>query len=52
MLVLPYAKQGLIGEEYEGAGGPSENYGEAGRVLRVRVLPGAITRLRRSLAAQ
>ena len=51
VLVLPYAKQGLIGEVYESARVLAEDYDEAGRVLRVRGLPGAIARLRRSLAA-
>jgi GTP-binding protein HflX len=51
VLVLPYAKQGLIGEVYESARVLSEEYDEAGRVLKVRGLPAAITRLRRSLAA-
>ena len=51
VLVLPYAKQGLIGEVYESARVLSEEYDETGRVLKVRGLPGAITRLRRSLEA-
>ncbi len=51
VLVVPYAKQGLIGEVYESARVLSEGYDETGRVLRVRGLPGAIARLRRSLAA-
>jgi len=51
VLVLPYAKQGLIGEVYESARVLSEEYDETGRVLRVRGLPGAIARLQRSLAA-
>jgi GTP-binding protein HflX len=51
VLRLPYAKQGLIGEVYESARVLSEDYDEAGRVLKVRGLPGAIARLRRSLAA-
>ena len=51
VLVLPYAKQGLIGEVYESARVLSEEHNETGRVLKVRGLPGAITRLRRSLAA-
>ena len=51
-LALPYAKQGLIGEVYESARVLSETYDETGRVLRVRGLPGAIARLRRSLAAR
>ena len=50
VLVLPYAKQGLIGEVYESARVLSEAYDEAGRVLTVRGLPAALTRLRRSLA--
>jgi GTP-binding protein HflX len=48
-LVLPYAKQGLIGEVYESARVLSEDYNEGGRVLKVRGLPGAISRLRRTL---
>ncbi len=51
-LVLPYARQGLIGEVYDSARVLSETYDETGRVLRVRGLPGAIARLRRSLAAR
>jgi GTP-binding protein HflX len=51
-LVLPYAKQGLIGEVYASARVLSEEHNETGRVLKVRGLPGAISKLRRSLAAQ
>ena len=51
VLVLPYAEQGLIGEEYESARVLSAEYDETGRVLKVRGLPGAIARLRRRLAA-
>ena len=51
VLVLPYAKQGLIGEVYESARVLAEEYNETGRILKVRGLPGAITRLRRTLAA-
>ena len=51
VLVLPYAKQGLLGDVYESARVLSEDYNESGRVLKVRGLPGAIARLRRSLAA-
>ena len=51
VLVLPYAKQGLLGEVYESARVLSEAHDETGRVLTVRGLPGAITRLRRRLAA-
>jgi GTP-binding protein HflX len=50
-LVLPYAKQSLLGEVYETTRVLSEEYDETGRVLKVRGLPGAITRLQRSLAA-
>jgi GTP-binding protein HflX len=49
VLVVPYAKQGLIGDVYETVRVLSEDYDEIGRVLNVRGLPGAITRLRRSL---
>lgn len=52
VLVLPYAKQGQIGEVYETVRVLSEEYDEAGRVLKVRGLPGAITRLQRSLGAR
>jgi GTP-binding protein HflX len=48
-LVLPYTKQGLIGEVYESARVLSEDYTEAGRVLKLRGLPGAIARLQRAL---
>ena len=48
--VLPYARQGMIGEVYESTRVLSESYDETGRVLKVRGLPGAIARLRRSLA--
>ena len=51
VLVLPYAKQGLIGEVYESARVLSEEHNETGRILKVRGLPGAIARLQRSLAA-
>ena len=52
VLVLPYAKQGLIGEVYESARVLSEEYDETGLVMRARGLPGAIAQLRRSLAAR
>ena len=51
VLVVPYAKQSLIGEVYETVRVLSEEYDETGRVLKVRGLPGAIARLQRSLAA-
>jgi len=50
-LVLPYAKQGLLGDVYENTRVISEDYDATGRILRVRGLPGAIARLKRALAA-
>ncbi len=50
-IVLPYAKQGLLGDVYENARVLSEEYDAAGRIMKVRGLPGAIARLRRTLAA-
>ena len=49
-LVLPYAKQGLLGDVYEGARVLSEDYDVTGRILKVRGLPGAIARLQRAIA--
>ena len=49
-IVLPYAKQGLLGEVYENARVLSEDYDTTGRIMKVRGLPGAIARLRRALA--
>ena len=49
--VLPYAKQGLLGDVYEHARVLSEDYDTTGRIMKVRGLPGAIARLRRTLAA-
>jgi GTPase len=49
-LVLPYAKQGLLGDVYEGARVLSEDYDATGRILKVRGLPGAIARLQRAVA--
>jgi GTP-binding protein HflX len=50
-LVLPYAKQGLLGEVYENVRVLSEDYDTTGQIMKVRGLPGAIARLRRTLAA-
>jgi GTP-binding protein HflX len=50
-LVLPYAKQALLGDVYENARVLSEDYDTTGRIMKVRGLPGAIARLRRTLAA-
>ena len=49
-LMLPYAKQGLLSDVYENARVLSEDYDATGRVMRVRGLPAAIARLRRTLA--
>ncbi len=46
-----YAKQGLLGDVYANARVLSENYDSTGRIMKVRGLPGAIARLRRTLAA-
>jgi GTP-binding protein HflX len=46
-LVVPYAKQALIGEVYEHARVLAEEYDEAGTHLKLRGLPGAIARLKR-----
>jgi GTP-binding protein HflX len=50
-LVLPYAKQSLLGEIYDNARVLSEEYDATGRILKVRGLPGAIARLRTALAS-
>ncbi len=50
-LVIPYAKQGLLGEVYENVRVLAEDYDTEGRLLDVRGLPGAIASLRRSLAS-
>jgi GTP-binding protein HflX len=50
-LVLPYSKQGLLSDIYENARVLSEDYDTTGRIMNVRGLPGAIMRLRRTLAA-
>jgi GTP-binding protein HflX len=49
--VLPYAKQAMIGEVYENTRVLSEEYDTTGRIMKVRGLPAAIARLRRSLDA-
>ena len=49
-LVLPYAKQGLLGDVYESARVLSEDYDANGRILKVRGLPGTIERLQRTVA--
>ena len=49
-LMLPYAKQGLLGTVYENARVLSEEFDADGRILHVRGLPGGIARLRKILA--
>ena len=49
-LVLPYAKQGLLGDVYEGTRVLFEDYDATGRILEVRDLPGAFARLQRAVA--
>jgi GTP-binding protein HflX len=51
-LLVPYSKQGLIGEVYENARVIGESYDERGTQLKVRALPAAIARLRRALEAR
>jgi GTP-binding protein HflX len=50
-LVVPYAKQSLLGEVYESARVVSESYDDSATRLVVRALPAAIARLRRSFEA-
>ncbi|KFA91331.1 GTPase HflX [Archangium violaceum] len=47
-LVIPYARQGRIGEVYEHARVLSEAYDETGRRLKLRALPAAMARLTRA----
>jgi len=47
-LIVPYAKQGLLGEVYEKARVVSESYDERATRLTVRALPAAIAQLRRA----
>jgi GTP-binding protein HflX len=49
-LVLPYAKQGMLSDIYENTRVLSEDYDTTGRTITVRGLPGAIARLKRTLA--
>jgi GTP-binding protein HflX len=48
-LVVPYAKQALLGDVYGSARVVSESYDESGARLTVRALPATIGRLRRTL---
>ncbi|MDI4233368.1 GTPase HflX [Bradyrhizobium sp. Arg237L] len=49
--VVPYAKQRLLSDVYGHVHVLSENYDAMGRIIKVRGVPGAIARLRRTLAA-
>jgi GTP-binding protein HflX len=49
-LVLPYAKQALLSDIFENTRVLSEDYDTTGRIMNVRGLPGAIARLRTTLA--
>jgi GTP-binding protein HflX len=49
-LVVPYAKQGLVGEVFESVRVLAEEYDEAGRKLKVRGEPAALARLESLLA--
>ncbi len=50
-LVIPYARQGSIGDVYETARIVSETFDETGRKLRVRSVPAAIAKLVRAFGA-
>jgi GTP-binding protein HflX len=50
-LVLPYAKQGLLGEIFENVRVLSEESDVSGRVMKIRGLPGAIARLQRAVSS-
>ena len=41
-LLVPYAKQKLLGEVYDNARVVAEEYGEAGVAMRIRGLPAAV----------
>jgi GTPase len=49
-LVIPYARQGRVGEVFEAARVVSEAFDETGRTLRVRSLPGVVARLVREFS--
>ncbi len=50
-LLVPYAKQALLGDVYESSRVVAEAYDESGTRLTVRGLPAAIARLRRAFEA-
>jgi len=49
-LLIPYAKQAMLGAVYECARVLEENYDESGTRLKVRALPAEIARLQKQLA--
>ncbi len=51
-LLVPYARQALIGTVYEAARVIGEDYDEAGTRLRIRALPGAVAKLRSAFAVK
>jgi GTP-binding protein HflX len=50
-LLVPYAKQSLLGEVYDNARVVAEEYGELGVAMRIRGLPAAVAKLTRTFAA-
>ena len=48
-LIIPYARQGVVGDIYDHARVVSETFDESGRNLVVRALPATLAKLRRSL---
>ena len=51
-LIVPYAKQALVSEVYEGGRVLGEDYDESGTRMRVRAMPATIARLRALLAPE
>jgi GTP-binding protein HflX len=49
-LLVPYAKQSLLGEVYENSRVVAEEYGELGVAVRIRGLPAAVAKLTRAFA--
>jgi GTP-binding protein HflX len=50
-LLIPYARQSLLGDVYESARVVAEEYDESGTRLRVKGLPAALARLRATFAS-
>jgi GTP-binding protein HflX len=49
-IVIPYAQQSILGDVYENARVVGEDYDESGTRLRIRALPAAVARLRKTIA--